>query len=232
MPDLPVSCDHVDLLTTAAVRWRVVVSEPATTLTAGSGLFEFTADQTTALLMGVRQLATGAPLPDPCRFRPVAWPVNPVQVLKAVHAFEHMCEHLTAWDRSVARKLLAALAKAAIERIPGYSEAAWNWSRSVSLQGAPIGVAGDWRPPVRGLVWHGLDVDPTLWANARLVVVTAEALPTLPALPQRAGIYVLGKCPDDQLPDLWSANVAASQLLWWPICAPWLADQLSGGSGL
>lgn len=227
----PVPLDHIELLTTAAVAWKVIVPQPVAALAAGRGLFAFSSQQTADLLVSQRAIATGAEAPTPYTFKPVSGPLEPVQVLKAVHAYEFMCEQLGNWHSSVVHRILQSLGRAAAERLPGYSEAAWQWQRELQLTGVPIGVGLEWRPAIAGLEWHGVDVDPQLWAKARLVVVTAEAWPALQGVvPQRPGINVLLSPGGDELPHLWSERMAVvSRLLWWPEGRPWLLEQLAGG---
>lgn len=229
---MSVSTDHIELLTTAAATWRVIVPQSVAALAAGSGLFALSPQQAADLLLGQRAVATGVPAPTGYRFQAVTAPPEPVQIIKAVHAFDHMCRHLPAWSTSPVRRLLESLGRAAAERLPGYSEAAWHWTRADALSGDPIGIGATWRPAVAGLAWHGPDVDPELWAEARVVIVTAEALPLLPAMPERAGVLVMGQCPGGELPDLWSGGVVVSRLLWWPECEPWLAEQLAASPGV
>lgn len=227
MSDLPV--DHVELLTTAAVRWGVVVAVPAVVLTKGAGLFRFDAEQTAGLFLELRRLAIGEPVPDRYVFRPVDWPVDPVQVIKAVHCCNHLFERLAEWQGSVAQQILGAVEQAAKERLPGYGAAAWAWSRPSTQAGAPIGVGAAWRPPITGLSWRGVDVDLKEWSQARMVVVAADVLGSLPALPRRSNVYVLAKAVEG-LPDLWPPDLAVSRLLTWPVCLPWLTEQIASGS--
>lgn len=224
---MSVSTDHIELLTTAASSWRVIVPKPVAALSAGSGLFPLSPQQTADLLLAQRTLATGVAGPTPYQFQPVTAHIEPVQIIKAVHAFEHMCEHLPAWPTAPVRKLLESLGRAAAERLPGYSDAAWDWTRRCSPAGPPVGVGAEWRPDIEGLVWHDIGVSQSTWLDARLVVVTAEALPLLRMMPKRASVFVLGQCPGGELPDLWSGEVEVSQLLWWPECEPWLTEQLA-----
>lgn len=121
------SVDHIELLTTAAVRWRLVT--PASSPIPAR--FRLSGDQTAALLLALREMVVeSASVGDNYVFTPVEWPQSAVQVLKAVHAYEHLCQELPAWQDSVAQHLLKAIAQAAIERLPGYSAAAWVWFRS------------------------------------------------------------------------------------------------------
>lgn len=224
MPE-DLSIDHVELLSTAASRWQVAVPDPSPV----PGLFRLSADQAAALLLALKAMVTGSAVDAGYVFNAVDWPQPPVQVLKAVHAYEHLCgNHLHAWTGSVAQHLLAAVARAAMERLPGYSDASWVWHRSAAA--APvIGVAGPWQPQIPGLEWFGPDVDPQSWLAARAVVVTAESWELLPpTLADRDDVYVLAGASDD-FPDVWDGSVGATYRLTWPLCEAFLTELVAGG---
>ena len=220
MPEV-LSTDHVELLATAATKWQVTLPEPSPV----PAPFRLSSDQTAALLLALHGLVTGSAAPANYVFSAVDWPQPPVQVLKAVHSYEHLCQNLPAWDGSVAQQLLAALARAAMERLPGYSEAAWVWHRPAQT-GQVVGVALDWRPAIAGLRWFGPTIDPAVWSSAPAVVVTAEAWKALGSLKDRGEIYVLveegGDVPAEPLVD-------AAHWLTWPLCESFLAGLIAGG---
>lgn len=224
-----VPVDHVELLVSSASAWGLLMAPPVAALSAGSGRVALSPQQACDLLLAMRSVATGEDPLNGHLFEPVGGPFEPVQIIKAVHAFQAMGDHLaaSAWEGSVGYRLVESVGRAGCERLAGYSDAAWFWSRSLFALGVPIGIGTKWRPDIDGLRWHGPDVDPQTWMDARLVLITVEALLSLPAtLPPRvAPVYVLGNTGGD-MPDLWSCGVAVSGLLWWPECESWLAEQL------
>lgn len=224
MPEV-LSTDHVELLATAAMRWQVTLPDSSPI----PAPFRLSADQTAALLLALHGMVTESVVPAGYVFSAVEWPQPPVQVLKAVHAYEHLCRNLAAWQGSVAQQLLAAVERAAMERLPGYSEAAWVWHRDAPQAGAVVGVALDWRPAVAGLTWFGPEIDPAVWSSARAVVVTAEAWNALGSLENRAAVYVLidegGIVPAEPLLSV----IDAAYWLTWPLCESFLAELVTGG---
>jgi hypothetical protein len=220
------STDHVELLATAAVRWQVTLPESSPV----PAPFRLSADQTAALLLALHGMVTDSAVPASYAFAAVDWPQPPVQVLKAVHAYEHLCRNLAAWDGSVAQQLLAAVERAAMERLPGYSEAAWVWHREGSQTHPVVGVALDWRPAVAGLTWLEPDIDPAVWSAARAVVVTSQAWSSLPlTLKGREDIYVLLNEGEGIPAEPLLAAVAAAYWLVWPLNEAFLAELVAGG---
>lgn len=62
------------------------------------------------------------------RFRPFLH-VTPVQTLKAIQCYEYQaCEH-PGWESSNANRFCEQLRNAAIDNLPGYSEADWEVTR-------------------------------------------------------------------------------------------------------
>ena len=155
---------------------------------------------------------------DGYEFEPVEEPLDPVEVVKACHAYEDLCRDEPGWEQSVAWRLVRAIGRAATERFPGYTVAPWRWRRSERC-GVPVGFGGRWRPEVPGLEW----VDDVAelgqrWATARVVVVTTEVLPDLPAgLLRRPAVIALHDASNlDGLQAMWSDLVTDAMV--WPWC--------------
>jgi hypothetical protein len=246
VPQIPalLSVDHLDLLVTAATRWRVITPRIYASLAsqAEGRLLVITAEdagriiQTENLaavrwltLQGRTRLVERIPEPVSYVHRPIEH-LRPVEVIKAVHAAQAACTSSPSWFKSRAQQLLAAILTAATHRLDGYDDAPWAWTRPDRRAGAPIGIAGQWRPEVPGLAWvEGEDLRER-WDEASLVVITPEAAATVPAdLPDRSGVIVL--VSDDTPPKaVWDALVALDMqapVSFWPTCRPWLLQQLS-----
>lgn len=219
------SSDHLDLLATAALRYRVLTAPPAACL-AGSR----------ASVVGVNAAIAGRILHqenvaaalashrlDPQAvvgydFRPIEEPLDPVEVVKACHAYEDVCRDRVGWEETVACRLVGSIARAATERIPGYAAAPWRWHRS-SRSGASIGYGGAWRPEVPGLEWVDASELARRWVTARVVVITTDVLPDLPAgLPRRPAVIALHNATNiEGLMAMWSDLVTDGMV--WPLCA-------------
>ena len=160
--------DHIDLLVTAASRWHILTSATtaafatgvveqhvmaATTTEAGRNLRAANAAAVAWLAgRGRERLVDRAPTSD-YEHRPVEGHLDPVEVIKAVHAAEAMCSPAPSWKGSAAQRLLAAVITAAEHRLAGYATAPWSWTRPERRGGPAVGVAiaGDDRPHVPGL---------------------------------------------------------------------------------
>lgn len=221
-----ISIDQIELLTTAAVQWRIAVPDAAPS----PSRFKLSGDQTASLLLELRSIVIqGAEVADTYTFTAVEWPQALAVVLKAVHAYEHACEPLTAWHGSVAQQMLDAIARAAIERLPGYSEAPWVWSRSRPAASLVVGIATGWHPEIAGVAWYDPTIDPATWSDARAVLVTAAAWSGLPSsLPSRPGLYLIGSSPE-ALPGPWPSGIAPAARLVWPSCADFVKDLVKDG---
>lgn len=216
------SSDHLDLLATAAVTYRVLAAPPAALLAGGQGLVGVSAahagrilwqQNLAAAVRGGASVAAG----EGYEFRAVTEPLDPVEVLKACHCFEDMCRDDPGWESSIAHRLVHSIGRAATQRLPGYSMAPWRWRRS-SRCAAPVGFATGWRPEVPGLEWVDAAALVGRWESARLIVVTTEAVPDLPpGLPRRPSVIGLH---DEQnlrgLQDLWTELV--TDVMVWPLC--------------
>lgn len=217
------SPDHLDLLATAAVTYRVLAAPPAAKA-AGRGLIGVSAAHAGRILRQQNLTAATkragssvATVVDRYEFRPVEEPLDPMEVLKACHCFEDVCSGDPGWESSVAHQLIHSVARAAIERLPGYSTAPWHWRRSSRCE-APVGFATGWRPDVPGLEWVDAAAIADRWESARLVVVTTEAVPDLPpGLPRRPSVIGLHDMTNlSGLQDLWTELV--THVMVWPLC--------------
>jgi hypothetical protein len=231
--------DHIDLLITAALRWRVLTNATTAAFTrAERHLVVATATETARILQqenlaalrwlsdrGRTRLADRA-VPDPHVFREVD-ALDPVEVIKACHAYQHLCSSAPGWSGSTAHRLVAAISTAATHRLSGYAEAPWIWSRPQIRAGHPVALGRQWRPDLPGISWVDVAGLIEVWQSASLIVVTTEAAADLPGgLPARGGVFLLASSdPPDQV---WDAVAAVSPeaVLYWPVCDPWLAEQV------
>lgn len=155
--------------------------------------------------------------------------VDPVEVIKAAHCYQQLAEASPGWAGSAARRLIVATIHFATERLPGYAQAPWHWTRPQPRTGPVIGLRAERFPDVEGVRW----VTPTQlqagWEAAALVLITTEALADVPdGLPPRPGIYVCaGRILDE---DHWRRIVdlrpRPDQVVMLPAGLPWLLEQL------
>lgn len=233
--------DHIDLLVTAASRWRILASQTS----AAFGRLESHVVVATATgagrLLREQNLAATRRLSDRGRGRladrctPGAYTFTevehlvPVEVIKACHAAEQMCAAAPSWEGSTAQRLLAAVAAGAAHRLDGYSSAPWAWARPQRRSGPPVAVGGAWRPHLDGIRWIGLETIRDHWDSAALVVITTEVAAQVPAdLGQRSGVFILAE--HEPADAVWQAILALdvqALVLFWPVCEPWLAEQVS-----
>jgi len=233
--------DHLDLLVTAALRWRILTSRTAAAFSqAESHLVVATGTEAGRLvqqenLAAVRWLSdrgrgrlADRATPEPYAFTEVEHLV-PVEVIKACHAAEAMCSSSPGWSASTARRLLVAISTAASHRVDGYSIAPWQWTRPHRRSGPAVAVGAGWRPELPGVAWIEPEELVERWTDASLVVISTEVAATLPPdLPPRAGVFLLADREPQE--DVWSAIVALDSqalVLFWPACRPWLAEQVS-----
>jgi len=231
--------DHLDLLVTAAARWRILTSSTAAAFSrAEAHLVVASAVQAGQMLQqenlaairwhadrGHSRLADRL-VPDPYTYTEVDR-LDPVEVIKACHAAEASCEASPGWPASTAKRLLTAIITAATYRLDGYADAPWQWTRPSRRSGAPIAIGADWRPPLPGVTW----LDPTeaidRWQEAALVIVTTDVAAQLPVLPPRSGVFLLAD--HDPVDEVWQAIIAMDEqavVMFWPSCEPWLREQL------
>lgn len=212
------SPDHLDLLATAAVTYRVLAAPPAALLSTNRALVGVSAAHAGRILWQQNLDAAGAGVVTDYEFRAVEEPLDPVEVLKACHCYEDTCGGRPGWDSSVAARLIRSIGCAATQRLPGYSMAPWRWRRSTRCA-APIGFSTGWRPDVPGLEWVDAAALRGRWDTARLVVVTTDAVPDLPpGLPVRPGVIGLHHEANlTGLQELWSGVV--TDVMVWPLCA-------------
>lgn len=108
------------------------------------------------------------------------------------------------WAGSAARRLVDAVALAAIQQLLGYAEEAGRWTRSPARTAPPIGLRRRWAPVEHGVIWLPADQLADRWDDATLVALTVDALDELPAgLPPSPGVYLCAAGGIDD--DLWPA---------------------------
>lgn len=225
------SPDHLDLLASAAVTYRVLTAPPAALLAGGTNLVAVTAAAAGKILReqnlaSVPTNTIAATAAVDYEFRPVTEPLDPVEVLKACHCYEDTCRAHNGWERTLAYRLIRSIERAATERIPGYTDAPWRWLRSIRCQ-PPVGFADQWRPEVPGLNWVSAAELALRWEQARLVVITTDAVPNLPpGLRRRPAVVALHNGVDlAGLQALWSD--LATDAMVWPMCRTALQVALS-----
>lgn len=231
--------DHIDLLITAALRWRVLTDHTTAAFTSTERhLVVATANEAGRILQqenlaalrwlsdrGRSRLADRA-IPEPHVFTEVD-ALDPVEVIKACHAYQHLCSPSPGWSGSTAHRLVAAITTAATHRLAGYAEAPWVWTRPQVRSGAPVALGRQWRPELPGISWVDATRLVQAWQSASLIVVTTEAAPDLPdGLPTRSGLFLLTN--SDHPDQVWEAvaSVAPEAVLYWPVCEDWLAEQV------
>lgn len=146
------SDDHIDLLITACVRWRVLTSATAAAfsppgdhlLVAGATeAGRLLREQNTAAMQWLsergRTRLRERTLPGPYDHRDVER-LDPVEVIKAAHAAQACCAASPTWEASAARRLMVAVITAATHRLDGYSTAPWSWTRPHHRRGRPLGI--------------------------------------------------------------------------------------------
>lgn len=238
--------DHIDLLITAAADWRLLASL-TTAAFAESTLERYVivascveagrmvrAENAKAVRWlsdhGRTRLVDRTPI-GPYTYRRVET-VDPVEVIKAAHSAQASCMDSPTWSTSPVAHLLAALVTAATQRLPGYAEAPWLWTRPSLRSGPSVGVAlpHTCPPPVQDLTWVTPDQVRDYWSQAPLVVIRCDAAAAVPAdLPARSGVFVLAFDGQEDANQVWEAvsglHMPALALLW-PSCQPWLQQQL------
>jgi hypothetical protein len=235
--------DHLDLLVTAAVRYRVLVD--AATAAASEGASHITTVATpneagqllleenlaTVLRHAVGSTRSDQQRPPDYVHRPVDQ-FQPIEVVKAVHCYQHLCAVNPSWGSSTAAGLAAAILHAATERLPGYDEAAWSWTRASTRTGEPVGLRRRWQPVAQGVRWLPADELAAAWDNAALVLLTDEAIEDVPAgLPSRGGVYVCTGAAID--PGTWGGLEALQPdvVVMLPAGREWLVEQLRNPIG-
>ncbi|SDY85049.1 hypothetical protein SAMN05661080_04802 [Modestobacter sp. DSM 44400] len=134
---LVLDTDHLDLLISAATAYGQLTSTTTAAFspTHAAALTAATPDEAGQLLLeenlaaarwrshrGRGRLPAGHPMTY--RHRPVSY-WEPVEVIKAVHAYTHASADSPGWAGSAAHRLTADVAHAAAQRLPGYAEAPW-----------------------------------------------------------------------------------------------------------
>lgn len=236
-----VTADHLDLLVSAAVRYRVLVSETAATfssLVGVGGTVGTTPDEAGRILLeeNIASLhwrtsrGRGRVELDPTKSEYLHHPVDvfePVEVLKASHAYQRITSDSPSWAGSVAFRLATAIAGAATQRLPGYAAARWFWERPPARTGEPVGLRRSWSPGGLEVNWVTREQMRRQWDDAALVLVAVDAIEDLPTgLAPRAGVYLLADAhvTAAQWPEIEQLNPDVMVML--PAGADWLAKQL------
>lgn len=233
--------DHLDLLMTAASGWHVLPSSATTAAftalerdlagsiptRAGVALRAHNNAAMGWLAVRGRSRPADRQSVGDYAFRSVEH-VDPMEVVKACHSAHQVCVDSPSWLASGSERLLSALGTAAVQRLPGYADAPWQWTRPLRRSGPPVGLSATWRPPIPGLQWVDVNELRGRWASASLIVVTAEAAEKVPVdLPRRQGVFLMVQDPD---PDkVWGAVRSLDMpaaVLFWPTCTSWLAGQI------
>lgn len=68
--------------------------------------------------------------------RPRARDFRPVEILKAADCYEYQCCEDPGWKDSTARRLIDLLRACAIQDLPGYDAAPWDWTSAAGLEPA------------------------------------------------------------------------------------------------
>lgn len=240
------SDDHLDLIMTAALQWRVL---PATH-TIGSEIEQRLVDamvnqvgqqvlaenlaSITALIAQGRARLAGDAEPVASYSYSAVDQLVPVEVIKAVHAARDMCRHSPSWKGSPAHRWLDAVLVASTYRLDGFAAAPWRWTRPQRRAGHSIGVAlrAEDQLDIPGLIWIEPDELASHWQQAPLIVIRVEAALTIPAeLPARAGVFVLTHEGHHDAQQMWTALNSLDMealSLFWPTCRPWLVEQIQG----
>ncbi|GAA4757367.1 hypothetical protein GCM10023328_46610 [Modestobacter marinus] len=241
-----VDADHLDLLVSAAIAYGQLTSATRAAFSPvhAAAVTAASPDEAGQLLLeenlaaarwragrGRGRLPAGRLLTY--RHRPVEdW--EPVEVLKAVHAYSHATADSPGWAGSAAHRFTVDVAHAAAQHLPGYAEAPWRWRRP-SRPGVPVGLCGTWRPDVADISWTTPTELLQRWAHADAVVLTSEVLEQLPAkLPTRSGpVYLLTR-PGGLTPHQWELAGLLGQalLVELPTAAAWLQEQLQPDIGV
>jgi len=235
--------DHVDLLVTAALRWGLVeipldqrdaagVVETVIGTAVGRLLLTANAAAATALGRTGRNRPVDRSVPvGAYAYRPVL-NLAPLEVIKAAQAAEQMCAPAPTWSGDHARELLTAILAAACYRLPGYAGAPFAWSRPDRYDGPPTAIGLDWRPPIAGVRWVGIDAVRTAWVSASALLVSGQVAALLPAdLPSRPRVYLLVDECDPEV--AWQAVEVMDGhelVLPWPASRAWLGEQLGAPS--
>lgn len=213
--------DHIDLILTAAIDFKVISAPPGTPrpqqlLTA------------MAQRLGTHlQLRNQHPDMDGYRYRPVEGVLDVRDVLKACHAAQHAYRDTKLWTGSNEQRVVDAVAKAASMRTPGYELSPWLWKRPAEWA---IGYAPDGgQPEVSDVTWiTDLDDFTARWPHAHLVILTREALEQLPAMPARPRVFIITEAADAAAAfrEATASRLKIENILLWPDAKTWLSKQL------
>lgn len=213
--------DHIDLILTAAIDFKVINAPPGT-------------PRPQQLLTAMTQrlgthlhLRNQRPNVAGYRYRPIEGDLDVRDVLKACHAAQHAYRDSKLWAGSNEQRVVDAVAKAASMRTPGYELSPWLWTRPAEWA---IGYAPDgWRPEVGDVTWiTDLDDFAVRWRHAHLVILTRAALEQLPSLPARPRVFVIADTAEAAaaLHEASTSHLEIENVLLWPDAKTWLSQQL------
>lgn len=223
--------DHVDLIVTAALAWKVLIGPPAAALSMPGTLASLDGSRAGSLIIEQNRAADRGTLHDvdPYVFSAVEEPLVPAEVLKACHAAIHACRGSHAWETSVTQTLLAQTAWAAAVRMPGYPDAPWSWRRTRSRE--ILAIAHEWKPAPLDVKWVEIaEVSAAAWQRAALVLVAGEAVEQVGGLlsagelPSRPNVFAIST-GDHVAAATWNGDI--DHILHWPECTDWLSDHLA-----
>lgn len=212
--------DHIDLLITAAQRYGLLPSHREG---------ETSASPDAAGLMLARQLSAARGRARLAAYSATTIPAfEPVEVIKACHSYTHAAGKHQHWKLSAARQWIETLLRAATEQLPGYSDAAWSYSKVTDTSTSKvIGFKHSWSPDIEGVIWVDREQLQQQWMGAEIVIVTDEALVGLPqAMPERSGVYLC--CSSNEIPGWFDVGrLNPDVIVSLPEGRRWLHDQVS-----
>lgn len=213
--------DHIDLILTAAIDFRVI-SAPAGTPRPQQLLTAMAQRLGTHL-----QLRNQRPNIDGYRYRPIEGDLDVRDVLKACHAAQHAYRDTKLWAGSNEQWVVDAVAKAASMRTPGYELSPWLWTRPAEWA---IGYAPEgWQAEVGDVTWiTNLDDFTDRWVHAHLVILSRAALEQLPAMPARPRVFVIAETAEaaSAFQEASASQLEIENVLLWPDAKTWLSQQL------
>jgi len=230
--------DHLDLLVTAAGEYGLLVDETTAAFSrAAAGIIatpsaagQLLIEENVAAVRWQTSRGRGNVRLDlellHYDHRPVDF-LEPVEVIKAAHCYQHLAGESPGWAGSAANRLITAIVHAATERLPGYAESPWHWTRPKVRRGTPIGLCRDWVPLDEGVTWVTPAELSAGWEDASLVLICVQALTDLPAdLPRRPGVYVCASRILDEAYWEGITRLSPDVVVTLPSGRDWLLEQL------
>lgn len=222
----PMSVDHIDLLVTAAYEYRALTSPTAAIFNPSASAVPASPDVAGRMLLEYVPAATA----HSYQFRPVDQ-LPAIQVVKACHAYQHQVAASPSWPRSRAQRLVDLILRGATERVPGYGEASWSWTRPRARALPALGLCtSQWIPEISGVTWTEDSAElARRWDEAAIVVITSLAVKQLPTgLHPRPEVHLV--VPSADLGQVWSSieEVPAETLVSVPEGTEWLEERIRG----